>query len=204
MLENQEQEQTQQPFQMWQQNVNKSLESQLDLLESLRRNKYDMCAIQEPYMDFNGKTCANRNWITIYPNMHQDNPDRTRSVILVNANLLTDAWKQINIEHLDITAIEIKGQFGTLQIINIYNNCNNNNALTHISAYMRDRERQRHTAGPLHTIWLGDFNRHHPLWDEARNTHLFTTQNLDLTQPLLNMLGRHNMKMVLPPQIPTL
>ncbi|KAF8237143.1 hypothetical protein L208DRAFT_1518974 [Tricholoma matsutake] len=51
---------------------------------------------------------------------------------------------------------------------------------------------------------MGDFNQHHPLWDKARNTHLFTRENLDLTQPLLNMLGRHNMKMVLPPYIPTL
>ena len=34
--------------------------------------------------------------------------------------------------------------------------------------------------------------------------HLFTQNNLDLTQPLLNMLGRHNMKMALPPFIPTL
>ena len=136
MPENHEQEQTQRLFQIWQQNVNKLLESQLDLLESLRRNKYDICAIQEPYVDFNGKTRANHNWTTIYSNMHQEHPDRTRSVILVNANLLTDAWKQINIEHPDITAIEIQGQFGTLQIINIYNDCNNNNTLTHVSAYM--------------------------------------------------------------------
>jgi Endonuclease-reverse transcriptase len=53
-------------------------------------------------------------------------------------------------------------------------------------------------------MWLGDFNCHHPLWDEACNAHLFTTQNLNLTQLLLNMLGCHNMKMVLPLQIPTL
>ena len=53
-------------------------------------------------------------------------------------------------------------------------------------------------------MWIGDFNRHHPLWDEARNAHLFTRENLDLTQPLLNMLGRHNMKMALPAFIPTL
>ena len=98
---------------MRQQNINKSLESQLDLLESLRRNKYDICAIQEPYVDFKGKTHANRNWTTVYPNTHQEHPDRTRSVILVNANLLTDAWKQINFEHPDITAIEVQGQFGT-------------------------------------------------------------------------------------------
>jgi Endonuclease-reverse transcriptase len=125
-------------------------------------------------------------------------------VILINVNLLTDAWKQINIKDLIIMVIEIQGQFGTLHIINIYNDGNNNNMLTHISAYMQDQERQQHAAGPLHTMWLGDFNHHHPLWDEAHNAHLFTTQNLDLTQPLLNMLGPHNMKMVLPLQIPTL
>jgi len=30
-----------------------------------------------------------------------------------------------------------------------------------------------------HMIWLGDFNRHHPEWDEERNSHLFTRENLD-------------------------
>ena len=204
MSEDQEHEQTQRPLQIRQQNVNKSLLSQLDLLQSLKRNIYDVCAIQEPYIDFQGNTRANRNWTTIYPNTHKTHPDSTRSVILINANLITDAWKQIDFDHPDITAIEITGQFGTLRIINIYNDGKNNNALTHISAFMRDRERQRHATGPLHTIWMGDFNRHHPLWDEPRNAHLFTTENLELAQPLLNMLGRHNMKMALPPLIPTL
>ena len=53
-------------------------------------------------------------------------------------------------------------------------------------------------------MWMGEFNRHHPLWDEPQNAHLFTTQNLELAQPLLNMLGWHNMKMALPPFILTL
>jgi len=100
--------------------------------------------------------------------------------------------------------MEITGNFGTLQIINVYNDGDNNNMLTHISAFMRDRDRQRHTPGPVHTMWMGDFNRHHPLWDEARNAHLFTHENLDLTQPLLNLLARHSMKMALPLFIPTL
>lgn len=79
-----------------QQNTNKSLISQLELLQGLRRNDYDICLIQEPYIDFRGKTRANCNWITIYPNTHQQHPDNTRSVILVNANLSTDSWKQIS------------------------------------------------------------------------------------------------------------
>jgi hypothetical protein len=133
-----EQETTQRPLQIRQQNVNKSLISQLDLLESLKQNAYDVCVVQEPYIDFQGYTWANKNWMTIYPNTHQKHPDRTRSIILINANLLTDAWKQIEFEHLDITAIEIQGEFGTLRIINVYNDGDNNSTLTHISAFMRD------------------------------------------------------------------
>ena len=53
-------------------------------------------------------------------------------------------------------------------------------------------------------IWLGDFNQHHPLWDKERNAHLFTTAALEVTQPLLNMIARYNMKMALPKDIPTL
>jgi hypothetical protein len=99
---------------------------------------YDLCAIQEPYVDFNGKSCVNRQWITIYPRTHGTHPQSTRSVILVNTSILTDLWKQIPFEHPDITGIEITGDFGTVRIINIYNDCNNNNALTHISALMQD------------------------------------------------------------------
>jgi hypothetical protein len=194
----------QRPLLIRQQNVNKFLLSQLDLLESLKRDEYDICVIQEPYIDFNGKSRANRQWITLYPSTHQEHPDSTRSVTLINTNLSTDAWKQIKFQHPDITAFEIQGPFGTLRIINIYNDCNNNSALTHVSNFMRDRENQLQAAAPIHTIWLGDFNRHHPLWDEERNAHLFTRGNLELTQPLLNMLGRHNMKMALPPFTPTL
>jgi len=70
--------------------------------------------IQEPYIDFQGNTQANRNWTTIYPNTHKTHPDSTRSVTLINTNLLTDAWKQIDFDHPDIMAVEIMGQFGTL------------------------------------------------------------------------------------------
>src|ERR1700679_1737244 len=83
----------QRPFQIRQQNVNKSLISQLDLLESLKRDEYDLCTIQEPYIDFNAKPRANRYWTAIYPSTHQEHPDSTRSVTLINTNLLTDTWK---------------------------------------------------------------------------------------------------------------
>jgi hypothetical protein len=176
-------------IQIHQQNTNKSLISQLDLLQTLQRGDYNMCLIQEPYIDFRGKTRANWNWIIIYPDMHQQHPNNTRSVILVNTNLSMDSCKQIHLEHPDISAVELQGQYGMLHILNIYNDCKNNSSLMHLSAYMRDRERQQYDISPLNTMWLGDFNRHHLIWNEARNAHLFTQANLNLTQPLLNMLG---------------
>jgi len=191
-------------IQVRQQNVNKSLISQLDLLVSLRHNIYDICMIQKPYIDLSGKSQANWQWITVYPNTHKDHLQATRAAILINTNICTDTWKQIQFQHPDITAIELTGEFSTLHIINIYNNCNNNGTLTHLSTYMQDCEWQRYTTGPLHTLWQGDLNRHHPLWDKAQNAHLFTKENLELMQPLLNMLGRHNMKMALLAYTPTL
>ena len=47
-------------------------------------------------------------------------------------------------------------------------------------------------------IWLDDFNQHHLLWDEECNSHLFTANNLDATQILLDLLRDHNMTMTLP------
>lgn len=95
MYEGHNQNEDQRPIQICQQNVNKSLISQLDLLQSLWHNDYDVCTIQEPYIDHKGKTRANQQWITVYPNTHHKCPDKIRSVILINTNLSTDTWKQL-------------------------------------------------------------------------------------------------------------
>ena len=47
---------------------------------------------------------ANTQWITIYPSTHNWAPNTTRSVILVNTNLLTNNWNQLHIKHPDVTA----------------------------------------------------------------------------------------------------
>ena len=53
-------------------------------------------------------------------------------------------------------------------------------------------------------VWLGDFNKHHPLWDAPEDTHLFTPANLDSASVLLTLLEDHNMEMALPAGIPTI
>jgi len=52
-------------------------------------------------------------------------------------------------------------------------------------------------------ILTGDFNRHHPLWDEPRNEHLFTEARLSDAQVLIDLIATHDLHMALPPGIPT-
>lgn len=53
-------------------------------------------------------------------------------------------------------------------------------------------------------ILLSDFNRHHPLWDNTNNHHLFNNNNLTAAQPLLDLIARYELDMALPRGIPTL
>ena len=55
-----------------------------------------------------------------------------------------------------------------------------------------------------HMFWLGDFNRHHPMWDKEQNSHLFTTATLDSVQKLLDLLSDFRMVQALLKDIPTL
>lgn len=53
-------------------------------------------------------------------------------------------------------------------------------------------------------VWAGDINRHHQLWDENRNSHLFTHENLTNAQILIDLQIRYDMRQILPKGIPTL
>ena len=51
-------------------------------------------------------------------------------------------------------------------------------------------------------MWCGDFNRHHPMWDEERNRHLFTVQALEESLKLITLAADHDMYMALPKIFP--
>ena len=54
----------------------------------------------------------------------------------------------------------------------------------------------------VHNIGGGDFNCHHPLWDEEHNHHLFTAAALVDSNRLLEIVADHNMEMTLPKDLP--
>ena len=94
---------------IWQQNLNKSLDAQLDLLHKASPDDYDILLLQEPYIDHLKNTRATRHWRVHYPTVRDpETAGRARSVILINARISTDAWSPLVIPHPDVTAISLK------------------------------------------------------------------------------------------------
>ena len=124
-------------FKIWQQNVNKSKTCQLDLIGSGRMvsEDIDVIALQEPYISPNKTTVAARHWITIYPTTHETDASKTRSIILICSNLISDNWEQINFHSGDVTAIRIRGNWGSLVLFNIYNDCTHNETIRALTTF---------------------------------------------------------------------
>ncbi|KAJ6569115.1 hypothetical protein B0H19DRAFT_938915, partial [Mycena capillaripes] len=114
---------------IWSQNLNKSLDAQLDFLHSLGRNHYDIALLQEPHIDYCGVSRAGRGWVSIYPPTHAQDQRATRSAIFMNARMPSSTWRPIPIALPDVTAVELYGAFSTIRIINVYNDCNHNRTL---------------------------------------------------------------------------
>jgi hypothetical protein len=134
---------------VWQQNLNKSLVAHSDFLQSLRHEHYHLAMLQEPYVDFQGKSRATLHWHVIYLSLHGRAGETTRAITLVNASLPSNSWSQIPVQSVDIVGIQIHGTFGTLRFMNIYNDCAHNGALEALHRYMRDPVTREYLVAPL-------------------------------------------------------
>jgi hypothetical protein len=190
---------------IYQQNLNKSDKAQYDLINSPMHKDWDLMLLQEPYVDALGNTRANHHWHVLYPTSHLTNESTKRSVILVNTMLDTNTWAQLPLTGSnDITAIQVRHQQGKTTVFNIYNDCTHSDTIHHLDRYI-DAERRNIIQLDTDTmLWCGDFNRHHPMWDEERNHHLFTTTATAEAEKLIALLADYNMAMALPKRIPTL
>ncbi|CAK5280784.1 unnamed protein product [Mycena citricolor] len=167
--------------------MNKSLTAQDTFLSSLHPAKFDFALIQEPLPHpTRNRRQGHKNFNT---RKHKD------------SDIILEAY---TLNSLDLTGIEITRGDEVIRVINVYNACDHNETLVVLRQYLANATRHTPNNDPIHYVWAGNFNRHHPLWDEDRNQHLFTNRNLRLADPLLQMLARHSMVMVLPKNIPTL
>ena len=190
---------------IWQQNINKLRVTQEDLINSDVYRNYDLVLLQEPYIDSYGNTKATKDWWVTYPSHHLTTDSLVRSVILVNAALDTNIWVQHSIPGSnDLTAIQFRGNMGIIDIYNIYNDCLNDNTMDALDLHLRCWPTASANALNRYTLWCGNFNRHHLLWDEEWNHHLFMAATLQAVDQLLEKVSAHGMLMILLKDTPML
>ena len=192
---------------IWQQNVNKSRTSQHNLISNnfLISNKVSILALQEPSIDKDGYTLASRDWVTVYPTPHRKPNKATRAVTLIQASFNPDNWKQLDFPSGDVVVIQTQGDWGKLTLINIYNDCDNDNTIHLLSEFHSRNQAELYQAdvGTAHVLWVGDYNRHHPYWDDPRDDRLFTNEATDAAKKLIEAVADAGLDLALPSGIPT-
>jgi exonuclease III len=189
---------------IWQQNLGKSRNAQFNLVNTRNLHlEYDLILIQEPHIDTLGNTKATSAWRVVYPSSRTG--DTIRSVILVNKHLDTNTWEQIQLTGTqDVTAIQIRNPSGRISIFNIYNDCNHSRTMALFNNFLSNNRAKLYSKDDDKMIWAGDFNRHHPLWEEERNAHLLTNRHVEKATPIIELMAEYDMGMALPRGYPTL
>ena len=146
-----------------------------------------------------------RDWRVVYPSSWLSNSSLPRVVMLISTSIDTNCWAQLHILNMwDLFAIQISDEFGKLTIFDLYNDCHNSNTIDALGEYLVSQPQVPHPSHLDYSIWCGDFNRHHPMWDEEWNHHLFTAGVLEDSRKLLTLVVDSNMVMALLKDIPTL
>ena len=191
---------------IWQQNINKSPTCQHDLLSSdkLTKMDIDIVALQEPAINHNNLTIAAKDWITVYPSMHSSKPESTRAIILICAQISTETWNQLEFPSGDVTVVQLCGSWGKLTIFNVYNEGTSSNTINLLTNYHRDNRLDLKSGhmGTAHIIWLGDFNRHHPAWDNPSDVDLFSGDAIHEVEMLIEAVAEVGLISALPHGMP--
>lgn len=200
---------TQRELTIWQQNLNKSHTGQHDIISSsnLANTGIDIVALQESSIKFLGKTTASRDWILVYPSTHKKEQKKLRAVTLISSKLPTESWEQIDFTSQDVIVIKFSREWGQLVIFNIYNDCLHDHTIHKLTKFHRDNRNtlmgNDSEAEDCYIMWIGDFNRHHPLWDNPDDNRLFTRDAVEAAEILIKATTDFGLEMALAPGIPT-
>ena len=177
-------------------------DAHLDFFNTDIHNKADILLLQEPYFDTYGNTKVSYHWHVLRPTSYKDSEEKIMALILINKSISTGQWTQIDIPNSqDLVGVQLTGEYGKVSILNIYNS-QHHDATFHISDIvirdLLDDPAMWDTDGKNHLIWVGEFNRHHPTWDDERNIQLFTNRNIDDAQLIIDIASDHGLEMALP------
>ncbi|KAF9562849.1 hypothetical protein CPC08DRAFT_633520, partial [Agrocybe pediades] len=96
----------------------------LHLLNDEAAKDWDVLAIQEPHTTYFQSIRTPNGFRQVYPDSDLRRREKARSAIWVNSAISTNSWKALDIPGtVDITAIQMKGEYGILTIFNVYNDC---------------------------------------------------------------------------------
>lgn len=107
----------------------------------------------------------------------------------------------------DVTIIKLTGVWGHLVLFNIYNNCNHDLTIRELTKFCRIHHKQLfgrdEDRSTCHIAWLGDFNRHHPVWDNPNDTRLFKREAFEAAEVLIKTLADLGLELALAAGTPT-
>jgi len=176
----------------------------LHLLNDKAEEEWDILVIQEPHTTYFKSIRTLNGFRQVYPDNELRRCKKARLAIWVNSAISTNSWKALDIpSSVDITAIQFEGDHGVLTLFNIYNSCTDNKTEHALDRYIEAHKNKLYGPGK-NVLWCGNFNRHHPLWDDDADDCLFMTTAMDASSRLIQLLAKWDMTMLLPNGIPTL
>ena len=183
-------------------NLNKSEKAHLDIINERVSNSYDIILIQEPYTTVFNAVRTPANFRPVFPSHRFQSEDQFCSVIWVNKKLDTKDWLILDVPGTnDITAIQLEGPYGK---ISLFNDCTHSRNEAALRRYLHNHSHNILATENHHMLWAGDFNRHHPLWDDDKDVHLFTLQAIRKAEELIELLATYDLTLTLPKGAPTL
>ena len=72
--------------------------------------------------------------------MHAKEPKETRAMILMNCNLSTKNWEQIEFPSGDVMVVKISSNWGQISLFNIYNNCMHDRTIHDLMSFHRSNQ----------------------------------------------------------------
>src|SRR6266851_3643838 len=99
---------------------------------------------------------------------------------------------------------QLTGPWGKITIFNIYNDGESEETIKKLMEFHHSNQAslERSPSEEVHIIWLGDYNRHHLLWDSPEDMRLFTNEATKATEKPIDAVADAGLDLALPSSLP--
>ena len=163
---------------IYQCNAHRSRITHHSILNNSLMENFDLLMIVEPYtytQDEQHTTLIHRQWRLILPGLLTEAPARPRSIIYVNIRIPSMSYFITPSPSRDITLISVQlpDSAQPLTFVNIYNPLTTFTTIPTIAEVIDLNPTLFSPEAAF--VFLGDFNLHHPLWNDPALEQVLTT-----------------------------